>query len=361
MLKLHYFRKFIKKVKFQTLKFSSYQVTDGEKQLWALIHSKGLLHKEVQDLYRKVRAGYENIILNHEVVELQNVEFCLWKLHYKHIDEYRRRIRQTGAKSETNKSETVQNNVDGHMEGFYSFLSEAIEFYKELVGKFRRRYRLVGEPLLYEKVASSCSVEAVRLHKRQFACHRFFVCLGDLARYRELCKKSQTTNCRWSVSATFYFEATRIYPDSGNAQNQLALLATYVGDDFLALYHCVRSLALKEPFPDAWDNLMLLLEKNRSSDLHSLSSKAHFDFLKPHGESFSETKSEANSVSSNNKELEATGPIFSGKTELWSLLVRMTSFFLIKSRYSSAADYTSIIKFYTNLNSDVLVWFFCVA
>lgn len=42
---------------------------------------------------------------------------------------------------------------------------------------------------------------------------------------------------------------------------QLALLATYIGDDFLALYHCIRSLAVKEPFPDARDNIMLLFEK----------------------------------------------------------------------------------------------------
>ena len=42
---------------------------------------------------------------------------------------------------------------------------------------------------------------------------------------------------------------------------QLALLATYIGDDFLALYHCIRSLAVKEPFPDALDNIMLLFEK----------------------------------------------------------------------------------------------------
>jgi len=40
-------------------------------------------------------------------------------------------------------------------------------------------------------------------------------------------------------------------------------LATYVGDEFLALYHCVRSLAVKEPFPDAWDNLILLFDRVR--------------------------------------------------------------------------------------------------
>lgn len=39
------------------------------------------------------------------------------------------------------------------------------------------------------------------------------------------------------------------------------MLATYVGDEFLALYHCIRSLAVKEPFPDAHDNLILLFER----------------------------------------------------------------------------------------------------
>ncbi|WJZ98894.1 hypothetical protein VitviT2T_017385 [Vitis vinifera] len=39
-----------------------------------------------------------------------------------------------------------------------------------------------------------------------------------------------------------------------------------VGDEFFALYHCVRSLVVKEPFPDSWENLYLLLEKNRLSN-----------------------------------------------------------------------------------------------
>lgn len=44
----------------------------------------------------------------------------------------------------------------------------------------------------------------------------------------------------------------------------MALLAKYVGDASLALYHCTRSLAVKEPFPDAWNNLMLLFEEVRA-------------------------------------------------------------------------------------------------
>lgn len=48
------------------------------------------------------------------------------------------------------------------------------------------------------------------------------------------------------------------------AHLQLAVLATYVGDEFLALYHCIRSLAVREPFPDAHDNLIVLLERVKS-------------------------------------------------------------------------------------------------
>ncbi|KAK8485119.1 hypothetical protein V6N11_073338 [Hibiscus sabdariffa] len=79
----------------------------------------------------------------------------------------------------------------------------------------------------------------------------------------EQVEKSSVVQHNWSVAATYYLEAARAWPDSGNPQNQLAVLATYVGDEFLALYHCVRSLAVKEPFPDAWNNLILLFERVR--------------------------------------------------------------------------------------------------
>lgn len=51
---------------------------------------------------------------------------------------------------------------------------------------------------------------------------------------------------------------------------QLAVLATYVGDEFLALYHCIRSLAVKEPFPEAQNNLILLLERVKLNVLQLL-------------------------------------------------------------------------------------------
>jgi hypothetical protein len=150
----------------------------------------------------------------------------------------------------------------------------------------------------------------------------------------------------------------------------LAVLATYVGDEFLALYHCVRSLAVKEPFPDAWDNLILLFERvrldffphlwliifilntftptsifylgisygvmilqNRSSHLRSLHGEADFDFLKPFERSNVQSELQSSDDFSNCNMLKAEHNC-SVETDLWSLFIRTMSFFFLKSRYS---------------------------
>lgn len=312
------------------------EVVNAEKKLWTLIHSKGLLRKDVQELYHKARAGYEDMIINDpEGMEVQDVEYCLWKLHYKHIDEFRKRIRQSSVSAENKKMgnsqdvASVQNNIDDHIEGFKTFLSDASLFYKDMIRKMRESCGLSEELLLSSKEYNSSGV-TTNLPKCKYACHRFLVCLGDLARYKELCQKSDNRNCKWSVAANYYFEAAAVYPDGGNPQNQLALLATYIADDFLSLYHCVRSLAIKEPFPDAWDNLMLLFEKNKSSPVHSLSSEIQYDLSKPSERCFLRTKSQECSGSSN-KKLETIEHASSGITDLWPHFVRMTSFFFVES------------------------------
>ncbi|GAY34536.1 hypothetical protein CUMW_012010 [Citrus unshiu] len=161
------------------------EVANTDKQLVTLIHSKGLLCPEVQELYHRVCSSYEKILLNdYDQAELQDVEYSLWKLQYRHIDEFRKRIKKSSVSDNTmtQSGANVQRSSDNHIEGFKSFLSEAMAFYRNL----------------------------------------------------------------------------------------LAVLATYVGDEFLALYHCVRSLAVKEPFPDAWNNLILLFERVRVEILSPL-------------------------------------------------------------------------------------------
>lgn len=133
----------------------------------------------------------------------------------------------------------------------------------------------------------------------------------------------------------------------------MAVLATYVNDQFLAMYHCVRSSAVKEPFPDAWDNLILLFERvryilrcillftnivafanvnnvilqNRSSLLPSLSVDVQFSFLRPSEKSCLEIKSQ---TKDDHK---------SSETDLFSLLIRTLGFFFIKSRYFNRSKF----------------------
>ncbi|XP_065877885.1 nonsense-mediated mRNA decay factor SMG7-like [Euphorbia lathyris] len=312
------------------------EVANVEKQLWALILTKGILHSDVQPLYRKVCSSYEKIILNgHELVELQDIEYSLWKVHYRHIDEFRKRIKKIPVNEEGTKfvaSESVvatQRSNDIHVKGYKSFLSEAIKYYQNLIIKIKRYYGFSEDFSFCKRGENSVSVEAKTMQKLQFLCHRFLVCLGDLARYTEQCEKSDVQNQNWSVAVTHYLEATKIWPQSGNPQNQLAVLATYVGDEFLALYHCIRSLAVREPFPDARNNLMLLFERNRSSSLQFLSSEACFDFLNP-----SESATGANSQSRNdlsNCKMVQAEQNGSRETTLWPLLIRTMSFFFMKS------------------------------
>ncbi|KAF3585503.1 hypothetical protein F2Q69_00028160 [Brassica cretica] len=268
------------------------EVNNIEKQLWTLIHTKGIRHPDVSELYTKAGSTYEQIFkANLQQEELQEVEFCLWKLHYKHIDEFRKGLKA----DDPSKSNT-------HMKAFKLFLLRAAEFYKNLIPKVRGYY--------YKGLSEESE------GKRRFLCHRFYICLGDLERYREQYLKTHG-HCDWSTAATHYLEAAKSWPDSGNPHNQLAVLATYVGDEFLALYHCVRSLAVKEPFPGASNNLLLLFEKNRSSPLQSLSTDAEFNFLNP---------SERNVTVKSNGELK-TG------SDLWTLVVRKISFFFLKSSF----------------------------
>ncbi|CAL0300901.1 unnamed protein product [Lupinus luteus] len=239
------------------------EIGNSEKQLWALIHSKGLLHSDAQDLYRKVRSIYERIILNsHTHSELQDVEYSLWKLHYKYIDEFRKIIQKSSGNVESRKSGAPQNGVvqrnnANHFKLFKSFLSQAIEFYQKLIVKLREYYGVSGEALFHKK-------------------------------------------------------------------------ATYIGDDFLALYHCVRSLAVKEPFPDAWNNLIMLFEKNRLSQLQCVAREVCFDFLKPSGRIVEATEAQPKHISSNGNKIERKSTHFTD-TKLWSPIVRSISFFFITS------------------------------
>lgn len=204
--------------------FIGFQVANTDKQLVTLIHSKGLLCPEVQELYHRVCSSYEKILLNdYDQAELQDVEYSLWKLHYRHIDEFRKRIKKSSVSDNTmpQSGANVQRSSDNHIEGFKSFLSEAMAFYRNLVVKIKRYYGLPEESSFAKEGYMSTTLEPNKKQKYQFLCHRFLVCLGDLARYKEQYENFGAQEHNWSVAVSHYLEATMIWPDSGNPQNQV--------------------------------------------------------------------------------------------------------------------------------------------
>ncbi|GAY34535.1 hypothetical protein CUMW_012010 [Citrus unshiu] len=184
------------------------EVANTDKQLVTLIHSKGLLCPEVQELYHRVCSSYEKILLNdYDQAELQDVEYSLWKLQYRHIDEFRKRIKKSSVSDNTmtQSGANVQRSSDNHIEGFKSFLSEAMAFYRNLVVKIKRYYGLPEESSFAKEGYMSTTLEPNKKQKYQFLCHRFLVCLGDLARYKEQYENfgAQEHNCLEDFPYTF--------------------------------------------------------------------------------------------------------------------------------------------------------------
>ncbi|CAO2842862.1 unnamed protein product [Amaranthus hypochondriacus] len=328
------------------------EVCDIEKRLWSCIHSKGVLHSNVQDLYHKACCLYEKLFLNNnELGDLQNIEYLLWRLHYKHIDEFRKRITQNSVEGQNMLGATNQKKVankeivDVNIEGFRSFLSEATKFYQDLIRKIKTFYGLLDEPWFYKNDGVSGRIEWKELHKCQFVTHRLCICLGDLARYQELYEKPNSQQRNWCAAASYYLEAAKIYPDGGNPQNQLAVLATYIGDDFLALYHCIRSLAVKEPFQDALQNLILLFERNRSINIISESSD-EYDFYKPsEWISIPNKAGPSSGTFYNNNTPEVAERDLSDPTDVWTRIIRTFSFFFLDpSLESFPSTYVSSLK-----------------
>ncbi|XP_031489271.1 nonsense-mediated mRNA decay factor SMG7-like isoform X1 [Nymphaea colorata] len=241
------------------------EAIEAEKQLWASINFKGPLDEKVEESYCKARAGYENaVFVDNEASEFYDDQ--LWLLHYRLIEAYRCRIKaccqSTSGSGLANPQNPriLQENCAGILTGFQCFLAKSTKFYEEMISKLREYYGIPGECSIDSCVFSD-GLESKVVQKFQLLCHRCFIYLGDLGRYKELYSSPEIPSFNLSISTRHYLNAASVYPASGNPHNQLALLAMYVGDELQQMYHFVRSLAIADPFHKAWDNIFLLFNK----------------------------------------------------------------------------------------------------
>ncbi|XP_068665615.1 nonsense-mediated mRNA decay factor SMG7-like [Aristolochia californica] len=224
----------------------------------------------------QMREKYEAKILeDHEFSEKHEIEYALWQLHYRRIEEFRAHITASASAASSNGSGSKggvarPDRIKKIRSVFKAFLSEATGFYHDLILKIRARY---GLPLGYFSESPEDQVTQVKdvkrsaeLKKGLLSCHRCLIYLGDLARYKGLYGEGGDSASRdYAAASSYYLQAASLWPSSGNPHHQLAILASYVGDDLVAVYRYFRSLAVDTPFSTARDNLIIAFEKNRQS------------------------------------------------------------------------------------------------
>lgn len=96
---------------------------------------------------------------------------------------------------------------------------------------------------------------------------------GDVVRYREqyaspaLLQGKGTSDVpvtvpNYDAAAAFYHAATSLFPASGSPENQLAVLATYQGDRFGALFHYMNAFVAPQPFENARFNIRRIVSQS---------------------------------------------------------------------------------------------------
>ncbi|CAL0307466.1 unnamed protein product [Lupinus luteus] len=224
--------------------------------------------------WSQVRENYEAIILEDLAFsEQHSIEYALWQLHYKRIEELRAYLHAalTSASSKSSQGGKVPVRPDRITKiklQFKTFLSEATGFYHGLIMKIRAKY---GLPIGYFEdsenriVTEKDGKKSAEMKKGLISCHRCLIYLGDLARYKGLYGKGDSIKREFAAASSYYLQAASLWPSNGNPHHQLALLASYSGDELGTIYRYFRSLAVDNPFTTARDNLIVAFEKNRQS------------------------------------------------------------------------------------------------
>ncbi|KAL9267217.1 Nonsense-mediated mRNA decay factor SMG7-like protein [Drosera capensis] len=223
----------------------------------------------------QIRENHEAIILeDHDFSEKHAVEYGLWQLHYRRIEEFRALFAASQASGKATAYSRGRNysQADRVMKirvQFKNFLSEATGFYHELIVKICSKYgfplaQLSGD-LESHVISGGDGAKSSQIYKGLVSCHRCLIYLGDLARYKVLYGENGSRNRDFTAASRYYLQAASLLPSSGNPHNQLAILASYSGDDLATIYRYVRSLAAESPFINAKDNLLTAFEKNRQT------------------------------------------------------------------------------------------------
>lgn len=190
--------------------------------------------------WQQMRENYEAIILeDHAFSEQHEIEYALWQLHYRRIEELRARFNAALA---SNGSTTSQNGKGPPRSGTDSvtkirtqlktFLSEATGFYHDLMVKIRAKYGLplggFSDDPENQIPSFKDGKKPVELKKGLISCHRCLIYLGDLARYKGLYGEGESKVRDFAAASSYYLQASSLWPSSGNPHHQVPFISLFL-------------------------------------------------------------------------------------------------------------------------------------
>lgn len=256
----------------------------------------------------KLRDLFRELLLEHyELAVRKGVERSLWLIvFHRRIEEHRKKLRRASEAEQAAmqrpesvpESVRVSANASGQRAraGLLQVLEEAECFYEMMLGELQRRNGVdcrlgplspgsMAEPDAASEPAMRFIEAAAHLEEAPSArttktlavrasCASCLIFLGDLARYRQLHAEAPAAaptgtgaGGRWAAALALYGVAQLIAPQSGNAHNQMAVIATYEARHSAAMYHYMRALAAPAPFSTARENLLTFFARLGSKGL----------------------------------------------------------------------------------------------
>ncbi|GLE01084.1 hypothetical protein PINS_up009897 [Pythium insidiosum] len=246
------------------------EIVEIEKQLRDLLRSNPLNVHDANLLRSRLTEKAQQLTdVSPAFAAAREIEQALWKpCFYKRIEDFRRRIRKYATASASDRS--VREHFARVSAEFQAFLTDAAAFYESLRASWtqwlvQHRVSRIASASSSSSSQLSDAEAAQQVERCRHSLHRCLVFLGDLARYREL--HNQKARKNFAAAEQFYFRALSVLPENGNPHNQLAVLATYVEAETVAVYRYCRSLLIAQPFATAEENLALLFERSRQRPL----------------------------------------------------------------------------------------------
>ncbi|KAI9791975.1 MAG: hypothetical protein M1816_003244 [Peltula sp. TS41687] len=218
----------------------------------------------------RYRTTCENVLfLDFEFATRTKVEARLWDIHSRINNRFRSslsRVMRFQFQGDQGKKKIVERRK--LIKHYLDFIKSSQRFYRAYIQRLASHFGGIPE---LDEVAhrfkwddernQSTHVESTPAlrHSILVSCYQTLVRLGDLSRYRE--SELTVKDRNWGPATGYYDLASTLYPDSGMAQNQLAVIALADGNHLRATYHLYRALAVEEPYPSAKGNLEIEFKK----------------------------------------------------------------------------------------------------